>query len=232
MRIFAYFAAGPWPKAGNDIDSRSLIIRRLGGHKSRSPIMKALFALLFLFSQIPAQAAGLSQNAGLRSHEAERVELRDHAQDEIEFLDNATPDEIQSQFELVPEVQSVVPSSPAAGYGVQIDVSISRQSLTIRYPGGRYNTAVSTGRAGYPTRTGCYSAPRLEKMHYSSKYENAPMPHSMFYYGGFAIHGTYDEAHLGRPASHGCVRVSLQDAAYLFSIVREFGSRNARICVR
>ena len=193
--------------------------------------MKTFFAVLTAMICLNASAFAIDA-----SYEALREEKLAHAADEIDFLDNATPDEIAAEFGFQPELNipdfNIAAPGATSAPSVTIDVSISRQSLTIRYPGGGYSTAISSGRSGFATRTGCYSRPRLERMHYSRKYENAPMPHSMFYYGGFAIHGTYDERNLGRPASHGCVRVSLSDAARLFGIVQRFGAKNTRICVR
>jgi lipoprotein-anchoring transpeptidase ErfK/SrfK len=158
------------------------------------------------------------------------------AQDGVQMMDESTPDELQNILGLVPGMNGEMVPEKTTGLRsnvvVDIRVSLASQRLTVRYPGGGYTTLISSGREGHATKTGCFMHPHLELMHYSSKYENAPMPHSMFYYGGFAVHGTYDEAHLGRPASHGCVRVSLNDAADLYSIVQQFGAQNTRICVQ
>ncbi len=62
-------------------------------------------------------------------------------------------------------------------------------------------------------------------MHYSRKYHMSPMPYSIFFAGGYAIHGTYATAYLGRPASHGCVRLSPENAATLFHMVQAEGAR-------
>jgi lipoprotein-anchoring transpeptidase ErfK/SrfK len=62
-------------------------------------------------------------------------------------------------------------------------------------------------------------------MHYSKKYDNAPMPHSIFFRGGYAIHGTYATGALGRPVSHGCVRLSPAHAAQLYDMVKREGAR-------
>jgi hypothetical protein len=51
------------------------------------------------------------------------------------------------------------------------------------------------------------------------------MPHSIFFLGGYAIHGTYSTAQLGRPASHGCVRLAPGNAAALFAMVKSEGAR-------
>ena len=67
---------------------------------------------------------------------------------------------------------------------------------------------------------------------FSRKYYNAPMPHAIFFYGGFAIHGSYDIARLGGPASHGCIRLHPSAAAMLFGIVSREGVHNTTIVVR
>jgi lipoprotein-anchoring transpeptidase ErfK/SrfK len=68
-------------------------------------------------------------------------------------------------------------------------------------------------------------------MHYSRKYDNSPMPHSIFFKGGYAIHGTGYVRYLGRPASHGCIRLAPGNAARLFSLVRQHGFRDVRIVI-
>jgi lipoprotein-anchoring transpeptidase ErfK/SrfK len=57
-------------------------------------------------------------------------------------------------------------------------------------------------------------------MWYSRKYDMSPMPNSIFFLGGYAIHGTGYVNGLGRPASHGCVRLAPGNAAALFNLVR------------
>jgi lipoprotein-anchoring transpeptidase ErfK/SrfK len=66
-------------------------------------------------------------------------------------------------------------------------------------------------------------------MHYSRKYDNSPMPYSVFFKGGYAIHGTGSIRALGKPASHGCVRLHPSNAARFFSLVREYGPHRTRI---
>lgn len=183
------------------------------------------FALMFIACLLSISAHG---ETDLKAEETARQERLSQANDEVQLMDEATPEELQRLFDLPAPGLELFDLNAAT---VSIDVSIARQSLTIRFPGGSYSTLISSARPGFQTVTGCFSHPHLERMHYSKKYDNAPMPHSMFFYGGYAIHGTYDEAHLGRPASHGCVRVSLRDAAYLYDIVESYGARNTRICV-
>lgn len=105
---------------------------------------------------------------------------------------------------------------------VIVDKSTQRMNVT---QGGRtlYSWAVSTGKKGFGTPTGTWSVKRMHKEYYSRKYNNAPMPYSMFYNGGFAVHGTYSTKQLGRPASKGCVRLAPGNAATLFALVRRHG---------
>jgi hypothetical protein len=115
---------------------------------------------------------------------------------------------------------------PAAAQAkVQVSVDLSTQTMNVQASNGEsYSWPISSARAGYVTPRGVYSATSLQAMHYSKKYHNSPMPHSIFFHGGFAIHGTYETAALGRPASHGCVRISPAHAAKLYSLVRAEGA--------
>ena len=113
---------------------------------------------------------------------------------------------------------------------IQIVVDITTQEMTVASDGRTiYTFDVSTGRKGYGTPTGNFKPIRMHKMWYSSKYENAPMPHSIFFYGGYAIHGTTDIAHLGQVASHGCVRLHPENAELLFQLVDKIGMKNTKI---
>jgi lipoprotein-anchoring transpeptidase ErfK/SrfK len=116
-------------------------------------------------------------------------------------------------------------TSPASA---TVDIRIDLSSQTMRVStvrGGTEVWPVSTGRTGYVTPRGSYRPTRLARMHYSSKYNNSPMPHSIFFKGGYAIHGTGAVSQLGRPASHGCVRLSPRNAARLFGMVQAQGAR-------
>ena len=100
-----------------------------------------------------------------------------------------------------------------------ITISKSRQRMIVHSSEGSYSWPVSTARRGYYTPTGTFHPYSLQPMHYSRKYDNAPMPHSIFFSGGYAIHATPHTGNLGRPASHGCVRLSPGNAATLYGIV-------------
>ena len=91
---------------------------------------------------------------------------------------------------------------------------------------------VSTARSGKATPMGEFRPYLLKRMHYSSLYDNAPMPHSIFFSGDYAIHGTTATTRLGSPASAGCVRLHPDDAAILFDLVRETGIGETMIEIR
>lgn len=115
-------------------------------------------------------------------------------------------------------------ASTPAGARVQIHVDLSTQTMHVTSAQGSYAWPVSTARAGYVTPRGHFSATGLQAMHYSRKYDNAPMPHSIFFHGGYAIHGSYATGSLGRPASHGCVRLAPGNAAALYQMVAAEGA--------
>ena len=107
---------------------------------------------------------------------------------------------------------------------VQISVDLSTQTMSVNASNASYAWPISSARDGFVTPRGTYGVESLQSMHYSKKYHNSPMPHSIFFHGGFAIHGTYDLANLGRPASHGCVRISPANAATLYALVQQEGA--------
>ena len=112
-------------------------------------------------------------------------------------------------------------------------IDISSQTMKV-YENGRlsYSWPVSTARKGYRTPVGTYRPTRMHKMWYSRKYDMSPMPHSIFFRGGYAIHGTDSIRSLGRPASHGCVRLHPSHARKLYNLVRAHGPKNTRIVVQ
>ncbi len=112
----------------------------------------------------------------------------------------------------------------AARAEVVIDVDLTSQTMHVRSAEGSYNWPVSTARAGFTTPRGHFAPTGMERMHYSKKYHNSPMPYSIFFRGGYAIHGTYATGALGRPASHGCVRLSPAHAQQLYQMVEREGA--------
>lgn len=111
----------------------------------------------------------------------------------------------------------------AAQATVRIHIDLSTQRMHVESSKGSFTWPVSTARSGYATPRGSYAPTSLQRMHYSRKYHMSPMPHSIFFNGGYAIHGTYATGALGRPASHGCVRLSPGNAAQLYKMVQAEG---------
>jgi lipoprotein-anchoring transpeptidase ErfK/SrfK len=111
-----------------------------------------------------------------------------------------------------------------------VDISDQRMEVSVN---GRptFEWKVSTARKGYVTPIGSYKPTRLEEMWYSKKYDNSPMPHSVFFHGGYAVHATNAVKRLGTPASHGCVRLHPNDAADFYELVQAFGSANTSIVI-
>ncbi len=94
-----------------------------------------------------------------------------------------------------------------------------------------YTFKSSTGKAGHRTQSGVFKPYSLETMHYSRKYYNSPMPWSVFFNGGTAIHGTEAIYHLGHAASHGCVRTHPVSARRIYNLVRKYGRKNTTVIV-
>jgi endonuclease YncB( thermonuclease family) len=138
---------------------------------------------------------------------------------------SARPDlAIGPLFEFAPALKDAV---------VLAEVHLSTQSMMLVHRGqivGQW--PVSTARVGKETPTGVWTAKWLARHHQSKRYNNAPMPYSVFYDGDYAVHGTYQTARLGRPASAGCVRLDPRHAAVLFNLVRKEGLNNTLIVIR
>ena len=116
---------------------------------------------------------------------------------------------------------------------VFINIDKTNQKMTVFLDGVEtYEWPVSTGRAGYSTPSGTYTASSMNKIWYSKQWDNSPMPHSIFFMrDGHAIHGSFDVKNLGRPVSHGCVRISPKNAATLYALVGENGLQNTQVVV-
>jgi hypothetical protein len=120
----------------------------------------------------------------------------------------------------------------AANANVLIQVDKNSQQMSVSVDGAaRYRFTVSTGRAGYGTPTGTFHPERMERTWFSKEYYNSPMPHSIFFHGGFAIHGSYEINALGGPASHGCIRLHPDNAATLYALVQQQGMEATTIVV-
>ena len=121
-------------------------------------------------------------------------------------------------------------ASPAVA-SLIIKVDKSAQTLTVTRDGKALHTwPVSTGTSGYATPSGTFTPFRIEAEHFSKEWDDAPMPHSVFFSRqGHAIHGSHHVKRLGLPASHGCVRLAPANAARLFALVKQEGLSNTRV---
>lgn len=120
----------------------------------------------------------------------------------------------------------------ALGPKVMVRVNLSTQTMTVLVRGKvAYVWKVSTARSGYKTPTGFWTPYRMHVMWHSRKYDNAPMPHSIFFHEGYAIHATPYVARLGKPASHGCVRLHPDNAKILFALVRQSDPSTVRVSI-
>src|SRR5882757_4901984 len=119
----------------------------------------------------------------------------------------------------------------AAEAKVDITIDKNSQIMTVAVDGtARYRWPVSTGIPSRETPNGTFHAFRMEADHFSKEFDDAPMPHSIFFTKvGHAIHGTESEGKLGTPVSHGCVRLSRANAATLYAMVEKDGVLNTTV---
>ena len=117
---------------------------------------------------------------------------------------------------------SALPLASLARANIVVSIDKSSQSMSVVVDGvPRYAWPVSTGRPGYDTPNGTFKPNRMDADHLSQEWDNAPMPHTIFFdLHGHAIHGFFDVKHLGLAVSHGCVRLSPDHASTLFELVK------------
>jgi lipoprotein-anchoring transpeptidase ErfK/SrfK len=123
--------------------------------------------------------------------------------------------------------------SEAARADLLIEVDKTAQRMTVTVDGREvYKWTVATGGIDYDTPNGVFKPFRMEIAHHSDEWDNAPMPYSIFFTRtGNAVHGTYEQRSLGHPVSHGCVRVSLANAAALWGLVKRQKMANTTVVV-
>jgi lipoprotein-anchoring transpeptidase ErfK/SrfK len=124
----------------------------------------------------------------------------------------------------------VAGSIDSARASIAVRIHLSQQAMNVAVDGADIATwAISTARKGYRTPVGIYKPYQLETMQYSRLYDYTPMPYSIFFCGGYAIHGTTEIRNLGRAVSHGCIRLSPDNARSLFELVQRHGLQNTTI---
>jgi L,D-transpeptidase-like protein len=121
--------------------------------------------------------------------------------------------------------------SATARAEILISVDKSAQQMTVTVDGTElYVWPVSTGAPGYDTPSGEFKPFRMERDHFSREWDDAPMPHSIFFtQQGHAIHGSNHVKQIGTPASHGCVRLEPGNANILFDLIRQQKMANTRV---
>jgi hypothetical protein len=137
------------------------------------------------------------------------------------------------RLSLTAAVLAALSAATTAQARVVIEIDKSAQRMAVSVDGvQRHSWPVSTGRAGYSTPEGSYTPFRLEVDHFSREWDDAPMPHSIFFTReGHAIHGSFETKKLGTPASAGCVRLAPPNAATLFALVKEHGLADTRVVI-
>jgi lipoprotein-anchoring transpeptidase ErfK/SrfK len=188
-----------------------------------------------------SEVPGSAEAAAEKKLEALRAEA---AADPDRFVDERTPAEVGLVFGLPANDEAetfgfagsryLISNALAQSATVQVRVDLGTQRLTVTGPEVSKVFKISSGLApehGTPGSGKCFAPDFIETMHYSSLYNKAPMPNSIFFNGNIALHGTEAEHLLGKPASHGCIRLSKADAKTLFGIVKANGKANTSICV-
>jgi hypothetical protein len=167
-------------------------------------------------------AAAATALAGLGSGMAFAEEIK---------IANAPMMDVTDVDAAAPEAAAAAPQEPSVPT-VVARIDLSDQTMTV-YVSERLSHVfeVSTGRRGYGTPMGRWNAAWLSRYHRSKKYHNAPMPWSVFFYGGYAVHGTTEVRRLGRPASHGCVRLHPANAKIFYQLVKEYGKENTLVSI-
>jgi lipoprotein-anchoring transpeptidase ErfK/SrfK len=127
---------------------------------------------------------------------------------------------------------STTEEQKAAAPVLLIVVNKPTQIMTVTVDGHvRYQWRVSTGATNYSTPAGSYTPFRMERMHYSREWDNAGMPHAIFFTKrGHSIHGS-DHPGLGTAVSHGCVRLTLSHAATLYQLVNSAGMARTKVVI-
>lgn len=172
----------------------------------------------------PAEAGG-DRLAALRA---------EAAADPVKFFDEHTPAEIGLAYGLPAASRYRIDNAAAEKASVRLIVNLTDQRLLVVSPELKGVFKISSGLGPDNITPGsgrCYAPDFIEEMHYSSLYNKAPMPHSIFFNGNIAMHGTNAEHLLGQPASHGCIRLYKADAKKIYEVVKAHGKANTSVCV-
>src|SRR5680860_525081 len=178
----------------------------------------------------PAQAEAKAETSETNTNAAPKppyAVTEDSNQETVEEPDAATGDDATEDPNAA--TAPVAPEQPKST--ILIDVDKESQEMTVFIDGvQQYSWPVSTGLRGYSTPSGSYTASSMNEIWYSKQWDDAPMPHAIFFTKkGHAVHGTNETKKLGKPASHGCVRLAPENARTLFALVKEKGLKDTQI---
>jgi lipoprotein-anchoring transpeptidase ErfK/SrfK len=183
----------------------------------------------------PARLPEVGQPAAAYGAAAVLAALRaEAAADPVKFLDEHTPAEIGLAYGLPPASRFRIDNEEAEKASVRLIVNLTDQRLLVVSPELKGVFKISSGLGPDNLTPGsgrCYAPDFIEEMHYSSLYNKAPMPNSIFFNGNIAMHGTNAEHLLGQPASHGCIRLYKADAKKVYDLVKLHGKANTSVCV-
>ena len=139
---------------------------------------------------------------------------------------------VRSSLVALAALAGVMSATAPSHAAVLVEIEKSTQTMYVTVNGvTRHQWPVSTGRGRFGTPNGVFRPLRLERRWFSRRYYNSPMPYSVFFHKGYAIHGTTELSRLGGPASHGCVRLHPRNAATLYALVQWFGAGQTRISI-
>lgn len=143
-------------------------------------------------------------------------------------IDAALPPAAQAPAETEEAAAPLPPPEPT----LFATIDLTNQTMTVSDASGEIaRWKISSARGGYKTPTGTYTPHYTARMHYSKQYHFSPMPYSVFFNQGVAVHGTNDLRNLGRPASHGCVRSHPRNAKIFYDLVQKHGKEMTRVTV-
>lgn len=197
--------------SSDDASAPTVTIINPGAEEPSEPAPKVLDVSPRAAQPIAAEGRGVEINESVSARAPEPQ------------VQNSTSSEVAAEPE-----SPVAKLEPTLG----IDIDLSRQMMTVSENGVvLHSWQISSARYGYKTPVGSYQPTWMAKMWYSRQYDYAPMPHAIFFHKGVAIHATYALRALGRPASHGCVRLAPKNAAALFKLVNRHGKERTKIVV-
>jgi lipoprotein-anchoring transpeptidase ErfK/SrfK len=193
--------------------------------------MRSLFgSLVMLFLLLPLDPLGAQQSSTLPTTPMSLASAATSINQSIVPRARDVPTPSSLAVAVARELSLPPPPAPIT---LVLKADLKRQRLTVIEDGEvEHVWPISSGRAGYATETGTFRPKWASRMHYSKQYDLAPMPHAVFFNKGTAFHATQAVRYLGRPASHGCIRLSPRNARKLFRLVHRHGFYQTRVVVQ